>query len=95
MVYTMIEPWFVFCPEKQSRFRPGWAARLGNMAKRRTQLLKDPNPDLLRQEGLLDKEIKKEFRKHFNKIRTQPGDALNSGNLSHQIRVMKRAVSLS
>lgn len=89
-----LEPWAAMCRPRSPRFRPGWTIALDRMAKKRKQLLKSTDTADIEKAKVLDKNIKRRFRRNKRQLEAQLADELANANPTTENAIIKRALAL-
>lgn len=89
-----LEPWAAMCPQRPTRFRPGWTISLDRMAKKRKKLLQSTDPADENRAKDLDKKIKRRFRLNKRRMTRNLADELENANPTTEGSIMKRALAL-
>ena len=91
----VISPWCSMQAPTPKRFRPGWTRALDRMAKRRTRLLRSSSPADQNTAQVLDKKIKRLFKRNKKAIMDRMFDELNSSDPSMESSMIKRILKLA
>lgn len=94
LTWAITEPWARLCRPRPHRFRPGWTRTLDFMAKRRTALMRSSNHADKAAAQILNKRIKRTFRRNVRELRKKLGDEMASSSPGRQSQMLKSAIAL-
>lgn len=92
----IVEPWARFRKPRPDRYRPGWTASLDKMAKQRTKLLKQKeNPQRRVEAQMLDRKIKREFRRNRRQVLNDLCESLEGSSPGREATITSQILTIT